>query len=87
MNSRIIYSFLIFLCLLAFPWWIYLPVIIIGTLIFPFFVEGILFSFIIDAAYHPIRENISILNFPIALMVSLLIIFLLPLREHIRIHA
>lgn len=87
MNPRIIYSLLIFICLLAFPWWLYVPVIIIGTLIFPFFVEGILFSFIIDAVYHPITESISILNFPLALVVSLLIIFLLPLREHIRIHA
>jgi hypothetical protein len=71
----------------AFPWWLYIPLIIIGTLIFPFFVEGILFSFIIDAAYHPLQESVSFLDFPLALAISLLILFLLPLREHIRIHA
>lgn len=87
MKNRYIYSILIFITLLAFPWWVYIPVIIIGTFIFPYFIEGIIFSFIIDSVYHPIPLNLSILNFPLALMVTLIIIVLLPLREHVRIYA
>ncbi len=64
-----------------------MPLILLGVIIFPLYIEAILFSFIIDSAYGVVSAGNIFFHFPGALISTLIIIVLIPLREKIRLHA
>ncbi len=87
MNLRYFSTFILIILIIVSPWWIYTAALVILTITYPFYIEGIIVSFIIEALYSPAKLHISPFNFPLALIITLLIIFLIPIRKHIRLHA
>ena len=84
MNRRQIISIGIIVLILGFPYWIYLPAVILSIILIPFFVEGIFFGFLIDVLYGPqIYSGISFL-FPHAFFASLFVLLIAPLRQFLR---
>lgn len=87
MNRFRFFSTLIILVAIIFlPYWFYLPLLLVGVVVFPFFWEGIMLALLVDLLYG---WGVSFSNqffSPIAFVVILLLIILLPLRERIRIH-
>ena len=77
---------IILLAVLFLPYWFYLPLILLGILIFSFFWEGILFGFLIDVLYGWGVTALPSLVAPTALSALVLIIILLPVRERLRFH-
>jgi len=87
MISRTLGSIIILISILVLPYWIYIPVLFIGIILFPFFWESILFAFLIDVLYG---QGIKIFSPSISLLtLSILIalIALMPLRERLRSYA
>ena len=75
-TRRIFGSVVVLVSILVLPFWIYIPVLFIAIIIFPFFFEGILFAFLIDILYGSGIET--------ALSVLAVLIILLPLRGSLR---
>ena len=77
---------IILIAIILLPFWLYLPILGAGIIIFPFFWEGIPLALLVDVLYGggigPIAELLS----PMAFVATLVLIVLLPLRERIRIH-
>ena len=84
MRERILYDCLSFFLFLYAPYWLYLPVIFLGIMIFPIFWEGILFSLLVDYFYGPHTHSGSLFAFPFGITASLLILALIPLKERMR---
>ncbi|CAN5151928.1 hypothetical protein BH11PAT1_BH11PAT1_5890 [soil metagenome] len=76
---------IILVALIAFPFWIYVPLIVVATLYEPFFYEAIIYGFFIDILYGAQTYNSYTLVFPFALGLSILVVTLLPLRQYIRV--
>jgi len=87
MNYRLLVTIVLFLSIIAFPYWIYLPVLVLSSLFFRFYWEGIISGFLIDVLYGPVSHMGISLNFPIALYISIFLLILLPLHERIRFNA
>lgn len=79
---RLVFFLLVVLLIASVPYWIYLPVILIGIVMFPFYLEAILFGFIVDALYGIGDGYLSGITF--AVIATLLVYFVVPLREHLR---
>ena len=79
MTKRIIGSIAILISILVLPFWVYLPVLFIAIIIFPFFWEGILFALLVDTIYGSGIET--------ALYALILLIILIPIRENLRLNA
>jgi len=79
MTKRIIGSIAILISILVLPFWVYLPVLFIAIIIFPFFWEGILFALLVDTVYGSGIET--------ALYALILLIILIPIRENLRLNA
>lgn len=83
MIQRIIGSSIVLLSILVAPYWVYIPVLCLAIIIFPFFWEGILFALLIDVLYGNgvgVLPSIS----QSAVLALVVIIILLPLRESLR---
>ena len=87
MISRTLGSIIILISILVLPYWIYIPVLFIGIIFFPFFWESILFALLIDVLYgagvHIFPPSISLLT----LSILIALIILIPLRERLRSYA
>lgn len=76
MTRRIFGSISVLVAILVLPFWIYIPILFVAILVFPFFWEGILFALLIDVIYGGGVKT--------ALSALILLIILLPIRENLR---
>ena len=79
MIRRVLGSTVVLISILVLPFWIYLPILFIAIIIFPFFWEGILFALLVDTIYGSGIET--------ALYALILLIILIPIRENLRLNA
>ena len=79
MIRRVLGSTVVLVSILVLPFWVYLPVLFIAIIIFPFFWEGILFALLVDTVYGSGIET--------ALYALILLIILIPIRENLRLNA
>ena len=79
MIRRVLGSTVVLVSILVLPFWVYLPVLFIAIIIFPFFWEGILFALLVDTIYGSGIET--------ALYALILLIILIPIRENLRLNA
>jgi len=84
MSRRLTGSLIVFLSILIFPYWIYIPVLCVAVIVFPFFWEGILLAMFIDFIYGSGIESFSALLFSVSFYILILLILLVPLRTRIR---
>ena len=87
MNRRLIVTLVLFLAIIAFPYWIYLPALGLAIFFLRFYWEGIILAFIVDVLYgHSPYMGLSF-SFPLAIYVSIFVLILLPIHEQIRFDA
>lgn len=79
MIFRLCGSVLMLFSILVLPYWIYIPVLFLAIIYFPFYWEGILLAFFADTVYGSEIE--------IAIVALILLIILLPLRDKLRFQA
>ena len=84
MTRRILGSVVIFVSILFLPYWVYIPVLFIGAVLFPFFWEGILFAFLVNVLHGGEMKIFPSLVSPLALSLLVALILLLPVRENLR---
>ena len=84
MTHRVLGFVLVFLSILILPYWIYIPVLFIAVIFFPFYWEGIYLAFLIDIVHGSGIGNFPFLVSPFAFSVLVTLIVLLPLRERLR---
>jgi len=84
MTRRIIGLVCIFISILVLPYWIYVPVLFVGIVLFPFFWEGIVFVFLINVIHGGSVEFPANLTSPLALSVLFVLIAMLPIRKRLR---
>lgn len=77
----------VFLSIIFLPYWLYLPLLGAAMIFFPFFWEGVLLALLIDVLYGGGVGLATDFFSPLALVATLLLIVLLPLRERVRIHS
>lgn len=84
MRRRDILSILLLIFVIAFPYWIYGPAIVLAIIFVPLYWEIIILGFLIDVLYgvkaHP---GISVM-YPHALLSAGLVLLFIPLREYLR---
>ncbi|MEX2014152.1 MAG: hypothetical protein WD896_02235 [Parcubacteria group bacterium] len=86
MSRYIIGSVLILTSILFLPYWVYVPVLFAGIVFFPFFWEGIFFSFLITALHGTGTGVLSLLTSPLTLAALVVLMILLPIKENLRNH-
>ncbi|MEK7194569.1 MAG: hypothetical protein AAB660_02690 [Patescibacteria group bacterium] len=84
---RILFTLIVFLALIVTPYWIYFPLILIGIVLFPFYLEAILLGLIVDLVYGGGANSNALFGFPFGIVVAILIFFTAPLREYLRFNA
>ncbi|MEX2013697.1 MAG: hypothetical protein WD897_02170 [Parcubacteria group bacterium] len=84
MTGRILWLVVIFASILVLPYWVYIPVLFIGIILFPFFWEGIPLAFLIEVLHGSGMAVLPLLISPLALSVLIALIILLPIRERLR---
>lgn len=84
MTRRIIGLVCISVSILVLPYWIYIPALFIGIVVFPFFWEGIILVFFINVIHGNSAEFFAALASPLALLTLVILIVMLPVREHLR---
>ena len=84
MIYRIIGLVCILISILVLPYWIYIPVLFVGIVLFPFFWEGIVLAFLINAIHGGNMEFPAILTSSLALFVLVILIVMLPIRKRLR---
>lgn len=82
---RVIYTILILGSIIGLPYWVYLPAIFLGIVLFPLYIEAIFLGLLIDTIYG--RGDAIILGYPFGIIAAILVLFALPLREHLRYNA
>ena len=84
MTRRLIGFVLILVSILILPYWIYIPVLFVGIVLFSFFWEGIVLTFFINII-HNVGTNFSVsLVSPLALAALVALIVMLPIRGSLR---
>jgi len=84
MTRRILGSVVVLFSILILPYWIYVPVLFIAIIFFPFFWEGIFLAFLIDVVHGSGIGRFPFLISPFAFYALIALILLLPLRERLR---
>lgn len=64
------------------PYWIYLPVLALGIILFPLYLEVIVLSLLVDTIYG--SPGAPLFGYPFGIISALLVLFAAPLREHLR---
>ncbi len=84
MIYRIIGLVCILTSILVLPYWIYVPVLFIGIVLFPFFWEGIVLVFLINVIHGGSVEFPAMLTSSLVLFVLVVLIVMLPIRKRLR---
>jgi len=79
MNYRLLATVAILCSIIFLPYYVYVPALFLGAIIFPVYWESLLLSFLIETLYG---EGIRLTLATLALL-----IILLPLRERLRLYA
>jgi hypothetical protein len=83
MNKRIFFDIVVFLSVILLPWWIWLPGILAGIVLFPQYIEGVILATLADVLYgagvHPL-----VYSFPFGMISAILVIISVPIRERFR---
>lgn len=87
MTRRALGSLVILLSILLLPYWIYVPVLFIGIIFFPFFWEGILLALLIDFIHGNETLSLTSFVFSFGFYALIALIILLPIRERLRTYA
>jgi hypothetical protein len=84
MKERILYNILLVFLIIDAPYWLYLPGIFIGIIIFPLFWESVLLSIFVDF-YYGLHTHIgSVFAFPFGIVSALLILGMIPIKARFR---
>ena len=83
MNKRIIFDITVFFAIALLPWWLWLPGIFVGIVLFPLYLEGIIFAALADAVYGS-GVGSFFLSFPFAAAALVLVVASVPVRERFR---
>jgi hypothetical protein len=86
-RNRAIISLIIIALMLIGPYWLYVPVLVLATLTFPLYWEGILLGFVIDTFYGLGNYESLFMRFPVALGVTILILLMPLARKYLRLNA
>lgn len=81
---RITFSIIAFILFLTLPYWVYAPFILIGVVIFPLYVEAIIFGLLIDTIYGGAGYGQILFGLPFSIGASLSVFLAVPLRESLR---
>lgn len=85
-NLRLAANLILLAAIILLPYWVYLPLGLALVIIFPLYWEGMLFAYLIDCLYGRGIESLFSLFSPLAFTVLILLVLLLPVREHIRVN-
>lgn len=85
MTNRTLVSICLVVLILAFPYWIYVPVVVGAIFYFPFYYEAVIYGFLIDTLYGKVTYSLLTFKYPFAVGFFCLILLLLPLRRYIRV--
>jgi hypothetical protein len=80
---RILSTTILLAAIIFLPYWLYLSLILVGMLAFPFYWEAILLSFLIEVLYGP--GTLNLLS-PLSISITVLLLVLLPFRERMRMY-
>lgn len=83
---RILIIILNFCLIMLAPWWIYLPALFISVFKINFFAESIAFGFLIDVLYGSALYKGSFFSYPFALTLLVLVLALVPIKNHLRLN-
>ena len=75
------------LAIIFLPYYVYVPLLVVAIIIFPFFWEGVLAGFLIDALYGPEMHYFFSVFSTLAFLSLVLAIIALPIRHRIRAYA
>lgn len=84
---RIVFTLVVFLFLFIAPYWIYLPLILAGIIIFPFYLEAVGLALLADMLYGGAGHGAYFLSIPFTALAALAVAFALPLRQYLRFNA
>jgi len=86
MNHRIFGTALVLLSILVLPYWIYIPILLVAIIYFPFYWEGLILALIIEVIYDNGVGFLPSLVSPLALSALIMLIILLPIKDKLRLH-
>ena len=86
MINRLVSYFIILLLILFTPYWIYIPVLLLAILVFPFFWEGVLFALLIDTLYGYGGGTLEALRSILPLVTLGVVLVLIPIHNNLRIN-
>lgn len=84
MTRRIVGFVCILISILVLPYWIYVPALVIGIVLFPFFWESIALVFLINVIHGGSVEFPAAFTSSLALFVLAVLIIMLPIRKRLR---
>jgi hypothetical protein len=74
---RILFNIIALGLVLVTPFWIYLPALVLGVIVFPLYLEAIIFAELVDVLYTG----------SFVMIAALCVMAAAPLREHVRFNA
>ena len=86
MNKRNLLTLILFIIIILFPYYIYLPLLTLGIVFIPFYYEAVPLGFLVDALYGPFAHHGLSFSFPVGIFVTVLVLILLPIRERMRFY-
>lgn len=84
MTGRIVGILVVIVAILFLPYWLYIPLLFIAIIFYPFFWEGILLALLIEVLHGDNVGVIPSLLSPLALVSLFTVIILMPFRERLR---
>lgn len=84
MIERTLYTIFVFFLIIYAPYWLYIPAILFGIIIFPVYTESIVLSLIIDYFYGPHIHTGSLFSYPFAITAALIVLASIQLKERFR---
>lgn len=81
---RVGYTILLLIFVLSTPFWIYMPAILLGIILFPLYVEAIFFGLLIDTIYGGGSGINIFFRYIFGLGAAILVLFVAPLRSYLR---
>lgn len=79
---RIAFSLILVLSIITLPAWVYIPLGVVGVVLFPLYIEAIIFGALVDTLYGVSGGFVS--GFLFAWLSGGLVFFAQPLREQLR---
>ncbi|MBX4199082.1 hypothetical protein KW800_02285 [Candidatus Parcubacteria bacterium] len=81
---RIAFTIVTLIFILIAPYWLYLPLIVVGVILFPLYLESVGLGLAVDVLYGGAGHGDILFGMPFAFLAAVLTLFAVPLREHLR---